>query len=117
MAIPLPDVKARLDGVVTRIRGLGIEADIDVALVNVPGVWVKWLGLDLGSLDDGYVKADLVLMVEANATADVLVALQDLADEVVEEFGRPDGDPRTQSTVVPDGPVPLPSLVLPYLIA
>jgi hypothetical protein len=112
-----PDILDRLNSVVTRLDGLGIEADVDLARVAAPGVWVQWTGLGERTLGGWYVMADLVLMVPANAMPDAIEALQDLFDEVIEEFGAPDGLPRTQATALPDNPAPLPSLVLPYLIA
>lgn len=115
----LPDVSARLAALVQRLANLDIDADIDPAKVSVPGVWVHWTGLDHPvTLDgDGYVAVDLVVMVPANELTVAIPALQDLAEEVVEEFGRPDGDLRTQATTLPDGGAPVPSLVLPYLVA
>jgi hypothetical protein len=117
--MPLPDVSARLAVVVQRLANLDIDSDIDPGKVSLPGVWVHWTGLDhpVNLNGDGYVAVDLVLMVPANELSVAIPALQAIAEEVVEEFGSPDGDSRTQSTTLPDGGAPVPSLVLPYLVA
>lgn len=117
--MPLPDVETLLAAVVARLNALDIDADIDPAKVSVPGVWVHWTGVDhpVTLSGDGYVSADLVCMVPANELGVAIPALRELADEVEEEFGRPDGVLRTQATTLPDGGAPVPSLVMPYLIA
>lgn len=117
--MPLPDAPTRLAAVVDRLHALDLDADVDPAKVSVPGVWVHWTGYDhTVTLDgDGYVTVDLVVMVPANELNVAVPALQALADEVEEEFGSPDGAITTQATTLPDGGAPVPSLVLPYLIA
>lgn len=117
--MPLPDVSARLAAVVQRLANLDIDADIDPAKVSLPGVWVHWTGLDhpVTLSGDGYVMVDLVVMVPSNELTVAIPALQLLAEEVVEEFGSPDGLSRTQETKLPNDGAPAPSLVLPYLVA
>lgn len=113
------DVTPRLTGLVDQLRNAvpAINADVDPAKVVAPGVWVHWTGGATATLADDYVKVDLVLMVPANELGVAIPALEDLYDQVETLLGFPDGDYRTQATTVPNSPAPLPSLVLPYLIA
>lgn len=111
----MPDLTAAYDLVVSRLRALDITADIDPARVDAPGVWVKPAGVEF-TLGDAFTLAELHCIVAANDLNSAMPDLDDLASEVVEELGRPDGDIRFASVTMPSG-TPRPALVLPYRIA
>ena len=112
-----PDIKAALDLVVTRLTEADLNAAINPEEVNVPGCWVDFTGQLSWTLGGCLVGVEVVAIVPGNDRATALGELQVLLDAVVSVLGTPDGDARKQATVLPDSPVGLPSLVLPYLVA
>lgn len=112
----LPDIAAALALVVERLDGVDVAAAVNPEEVNIPGVWVDFSGRLEWTLGGCRVGVEVVLLVPANDRATALNDLQALLDPVLTELGAPDGDARKQATVLPDGPVAYPSLVLPYIV-
>lgn len=115
MVAYFPDINLALDYVVDRLKGVGIEAAVNTAEVNPPGAWVKFVGFSNGVLSgDELVDVEVSVVVGAMPLRDAYAALSDLAAEVVEECGHPDGPVRQQATTFGNDVVALPTLVLPY---
>lgn len=112
----LPDIPAALDLVIGLLDEVGIPANVDPALVDAPGVWLKFVGIEF-TIGAGYVRAEAHCLAPANDLNSALPDLDDLASEVIEVLGRPDDDIRVQATTLPSGGASLPTLVLPYRIA
>lgn len=113
----LPDIDAALALVVSRLRGVDVEAAVSTGDVNVPGAWVNFVGFGSSVLDGQTpVLVEVAVLVGALDLANVYAALTDLASEVIEELGHPDGPIRKQTIVLGNDPVGLPALVLPYLV-
>lgn len=110
-----PDIASALDLVVVRLRGVGLETAIDPSDLNPPGVWVKFAGFGTDVLSGAtLVHVEVACVVGAQPLPEAYRALVDVADEVVEELGHPDGPVRAQATTFGNDPVALPTLVLPY---
>lgn len=111
-----PDLTVALEDVRDRLRAIGLEAALDTADVNVPGCWVKFVGAFGSSVlgGDSPVAVEVYCLVGAMPPSESLAALSDLASEVVEELGYPDGPVRPQATTFGNSVVEHPTLVLPY---
>lgn len=111
------DPTPALDSLVSLLQGVGVEAAVDSAKVNAPGVWVRWVGFSTAVMTgEEWVAVELALVVGAMPLDEAYRQLVALADEVVELLGHPDGPVRQQATTFGGDPVPLPTLVLPYLV-
>lgn len=113
-----PDINAALDLVVDTLAGVGIEAAVDTAAVNPPGAWVNFTGFGDSVLDGTtLVLVEVAVVVGAKPLDEAYLDLADLASEVVEALGHPDGPVRKQATTFGNDAVSLPTLVLPYAVA
>lgn len=113
-----PDINAALDLVVDRLVAVGIEAATSTADVNPPGAWINFTGFGESVLDgETFVLVEVAVLVGAMPLAEAYLALAELAEEVVEALGHPDGPVRKQATTFGNDAVALPSLVLPYAVA
>lgn len=104
---------AAVDDLVAALRGAGLRADVDPALLNPPCVWVNVTGIDLNILDGLTINTEVVAIVpDKNHKR----AMQELAElfNLVTDVVDPTGPTLARGTVLPDNPTPLPSLVVPF---
>ena len=115
-----PDVPAALDLVVARLTAVDVEAAIDTAHVHAPGAWVSLSKSNPFPVDllsgEGFVGVEVAVVVGALPLPEAYRQLTELAAEVVETLGHPDGPIRVQETLFGNDPVALPTLVLPYYV-
>lgn len=114
----LPDIVEALATVRGRLEGVGLEVATSTAEVNPPGVWLNFTGFADSVLSgETFVVVEAAVVVGAMPLEEAYAALVDLASEVVEELGHPDGPIRKQATTFGNDAVSLPTLVLPYNVA
>lgn len=116
-----PDINAGLKLLVDALHGVDIEAAVDTASVNPPGVWVRMSPSDPFPLDllsgEQFLGVEVACVVGAMPLTEAYDSLTELASEVVELFGSPDGPVRIQATLFGNDEVGLPTIVLPYHVA
>jgi hypothetical protein len=102
-------VGATLQALVDALVDGGLQADLDPAKVNLPGVWVS-VGLIRPELLDGSgtVEARLNLISRDLPYPATLEALDGLLAQVLDLVDT-EGDVIPESVVMPDGPASLPS--------
>lgn len=91
-----------------------LRADLDLAELRIPGVWVQLRSVEAYTLDNGdAVNARLVAIVEEKDPRRAYTALLELYSLVKAALGAPDDGATFVTVNTPDGPA-LPGLAIPY---
>lgn len=99
---------------VSLLRAAEMRADLDPAMVNLPGAWVTCEGFQATSLGGGMTLFGVVYFLSPDLDAQrALQNLADLYNQVVPSVFTPDGPVTIQAVQLPDTTTELPALRVP----
>ena len=116
---------ADIDELVTQLSSAdGIRSvDVDPAKINLPGIWVRFDGIDLDRLDGADLRMTLALITGYTDVRRAMATLGPLFNTVVDVLDTalgigPDEAGTAAGTVqMPDGSAPKPALLIPITLA